>query len=259
MIDKNADERDSFNAHPDTKKLVKICGEIKNYSQSRKDAIFFFTKNDKFSMEVIAVLASLAVLGGQATAISSNAHSLEETADYVEFEIDDKRIKGWLWRSPFSNNDSVHVATEWNGEYYELFGACRPEDRTIALYPHCSRGKLTHIRNAIKWWLVILVLFNLLMLLVPYIDDYSITAAAKEMIDMYGGENGWAWLVGTTAIVTVPVVSMTMKWMPFVKVAENVFKTLELPNSANIDLVRSSKKQRTNEDQREFGSMYFRY
>ncbi len=52
---------------------------------------------------------------------------------------------------------------------------------------------------------------------------------------------------------------MTMQWMPFVRVAEKVFETLELPNAKNIDLVKSSRTQKTTKDTAEYGSMYFRY
>jgi len=124
-------------------------------------------------MEVVAVLASLAGLGGQATMISANAHSMEEMADYVAFQIDGKELKGWLWRSPFSDYDNVDVAVEWQGEYFELFSVCRPRDRTIALYPHCSRARAKHIGNAIKWWVLILLSFYSFMFMIDYLDYHN--------------------------------------------------------------------------------------
>jgi hypothetical protein len=47
--------------------------------------------------------------------------------------------------------------------------------------------------------------------------------------------------------------------MPFVRLAERVFKALELPHPGNVDLVSTSKAQRTAEDPGEFGTFYFRY
>jgi hypothetical protein len=52
---------------------------------------------------------------------------------------------------------------------------------------------------------------------------------------------------------------MTRQWMPFVRLAEKVFRALELPNPSSIDLVKSSKAQRTAEDKAEYGTFYFRY
>lgn len=101
-------------------------------------------------MGVIAVAAALAGLGGQAIAVANNAHSVEEEADYVQFGLNGSVVQGWVWRSPFSEGDEVHVAAQWIGDHYEAFGIARPADKTIALYPHCSRSKTRHVKNLIK-------------------------------------------------------------------------------------------------------------
>ena len=53
--------------------------------------------------------------------------------------------------------------------------------------------------------------------------------------------------------------SLSRKWLPFVRLAEKVFRALELPDPSNVDLVKSSKAQRTERDPGEFGTFYFRY
>lgn len=259
MTNKRIAGADNFVAHPLSEKLVKISGKIINYKKSREKGVFVFTKNDKSTMEVVAVLAGLAGLGGQAIAVSANAHSMEEMADYVEFQINDKELKGWLWRSPFSDCDHVDVAAEWQGEYYELFGVCRPSDRTIALYPHCSRARAKHIKNAIKWWFLMLLTVYSFMFMIDYFDYRNFQKTVNSFRDFFRQGYGWPFAAGIFAAVTVPAISMTMQWMPFVRVAEKVFETLELPNPGNIDLVKSSRSRRTIQDAAEYGSMYFRY
>ena len=138
--------------HPNKLELVKISGVITKLVTTRDDASFVFTENDKNTMGVIAISAALVGLDGQSTAIASNASSMEEAADYVEFFIDDRMVKGWLWRNPFSEGDMVNVAAEWQGDHYELFAVSRPSDKMIALYPHCSRSKSQHVKNAVIWW-----------------------------------------------------------------------------------------------------------
>jgi hypothetical protein len=54
-------------------------------------------------------------------------------------------------------------------------------------------------------------------------------------------------------------ISLTRKWMVFVRLAEKVFRTLGLPDPSNVDLTKSSKAQRKPEDPGEFGTFYFRY
>lgn len=259
MIDRDNRNYNGFISHPNNNDLLKISGEISNYQVSRNNASFVFTERDQNVMGVIAVSAALAGLGGQATALSSNSNSLEEAADYVEFNIGEKEIKGWLWRSPFLNGDMVNVAAENRGEYFELFGVSRPSDKMIALYPHCSRSKNQHIKNAIKWWLII----SVGMLVSIVVLDYFMHDGLKQSLEYWNvffrDYMGWLWVAAVFSFLSIPVISMSMKWMPFVRVADKVFSTLELPNISDIDLVKSSKKQRTPTDKPEFGSMYFKY
>jgi hypothetical protein len=66
-------------------------------------------------------------------------------------------------------------------------------------------------------------------------------------------------MAGIVAFLALMTYSMNRKWMPFVRLAEKVFRALELPNPSSIDLVRTSKAQRTDKDPGEFGTFYFRY
>jgi hypothetical protein len=247
-----------FVKQPEVHGLLRFDGIITGYKLTRSSASFVFTETDQNHMGVVAIAAALAGLGGQAMAVASNATSLEEEADFLEFELGDKTLKGWVWRSPFQDGDEVRAAAEWNGEYYEIFGIARPSDRMIALYPHCSRAKTRHILNAVKWWLIVSIGMQLFVTILAYfmlglqrtlefLNDFTALTAGK-------------WIIGGfTIFVGIATFSMARQWMPFVRVAEKVFRTLELPNARNLDLVKSSKLQRTDKDAAEFGSFYFRY
>ncbi|AMC34359.1 putative type VI secretion system effector [Janthinobacterium sp. B9-8] len=132
--------------------MIKISGQISNYKSTREHANFFFTQNDNKAMSLAAIASAAIGSSGLAMGAAISASDMEEEADYVEFEMDGKAIKGWVWCSPFANKDMVDVVGEWREDYFELVAIARPADRTIALYPHCSRGKRAHIKNAIKWW-----------------------------------------------------------------------------------------------------------
>ncbi|MFX6119059.1 hypothetical protein ABTE85_22595, partial [Acinetobacter baumannii] len=67
--------------------LIKISGEIKNYLSKRDEASFVLTKKDKTGMGMVSVALAAAGMGGQAIATASNAASLQEEADYVEFDL----------------------------------------------------------------------------------------------------------------------------------------------------------------------------
>ena len=133
--------------------LEVLRGRISHYRAERHFADFVFNDQDRKGMGVLAVAAGLAGLSGQAVGMASAAGSTKEEADYLQFEIDGKPVKGWVWRSPFQEGDRVEVVAEWQTDHYELYAITRPADNTIALYPHCSRGSKSHWRNAWWWWL----------------------------------------------------------------------------------------------------------
>jgi hypothetical protein len=244
-----------FINHPRPLGLIKLAGKMSNYQVSRQEASFIFTDGDKNTLGVIAIAASLAGMGGQAISVASNATSTAEEADYVKFNLGDKALQGWLWRSPFREGDEVEVAAEWQSDHYEVFSVARPSDKTIALYPHCSRAKARHIKNALTWWLITIITFQLSL------SIFFLTIGSDAFLDLWNYMLYEAiWMpAGLMIFLGIAITSMARQWMPFVRVADKVFVTLGLPNPQDIDLVKSSKKQRSSLDTPEFGSMYFRY
>jgi len=233
--------------------LVKLTGTIANYMVTRAEASFVFTDSDRNAMGVIAIASAIAGLSGPAVATAANANATEEDADYVEFDLDGKAVKGWVWRSPFREGDKVEVAAEWRGDHYETAGIARPEDRTIALYPHCSRGRTQHLKNAIKWWLISATLLNLCTFLIalPTFGIHDYLNVMREIL---------VYVAATLYLFFgVMTFSLTRKWMPFVRLAEKVFTTLGWPSPGNVDLVKSTRAQRKPDDPGELGTFYFRY
>ncbi len=241
----------SFVKAPNSDGLVKLSGIITNLKVTRDNASFLFTQSDQSKIGVIAIAASFAGLGGQAISTASNASSMEEEADYLEFNLNDQLVKGWVWRNPFKEGDVVTVAAERHVHHAEAFGIKRGKDKIIALYPHCSRGRSRHVRNAIWWWLVggggILCFVGIPM---------GISIVGFNIERLLSLSPTFFSLIAFFALMTY---SLSRKWMPFVRLAEKVFRALDLPNPSNVDLVKSSKAKRTDKDPDEFGTFYFRY
>lgn len=244
----------NFISQPRTNGLVKVDGTIQNLKVTRASASFVFTESDQTRMGVIAIAAAAAGLSGQAMATAANASAMEEEADYVEFELNGKPIKGWVWRNPFKDGDEVEVAAEWQGDHYEVFGMARPRDRTIALYPHCSRGRATHIKNAVKWWLI--GAGGVILLFILFIQSISSGQALSKLIE----QSIMGYVVGgVMSFFAIVTFSITRQWLPFVHLAEKVFCALGMQRPGNVDLVKSSKRQRSDKDPGEYGTFYFRY
>ncbi len=246
-----------FEKMPNPQGLVKLSGQIAGYKVTRGEASFVFTESDQARFGVIAIAASLAGMGAQAVSVASNATAMEEEADHVEFTLNGHQVSGWLWRSPFREGDVVDVAAEWRTDHYEVLGVARPADRTIALYPHCTRSRVKHIRNAFKWWVYTSMLFELGMVAISSTFE---TITVKDFWSRLVREGDALWyLAGIHVFIGIAIYSMARKWLPFTRIAEAVFRTLELPNPGNIDLVKSSKGRHKPEDAFEYGAMFFRY
>lgn len=241
-----------FQSLPNVDGLVKISGAVRNLKVTRASASFVFTESAQTRMGVVAFAAAIAGLGGQAMATASNVSAMEEEADYLEFELGDQTVKGWVWRNPFKEGDEVSVAAEHRPDgHWEAFGVERPADKTLALYPHCSRGRARHLKNAVWWWFFGWGTANLIIMML----GYTFFAGFTSPFDL----DFWFVFGGLMAFYALMTFSLSRKWMPFVHLAEKVFRALELPDPGNVDLVKSSNKQRTAHDPGEFGTFYFRY
>lgn len=230
--------------------LCKLSGEVSNYRSTRASASFVYSVEDQDKLGVVAIAAALAGLGGQAASAAASASAVEEEADYVEFSLNDCLVKGWVWRSPFNNGDIVDVAARWQGSHYEAYGIARPTDRLIALYPHCSRSRGRHIKNSFKWWFICnLVFFGAVVTSVLYIGGLELL-----------GDPALYQVGAPLAIFFICMfISLSKQYMPFVRLSERIFIALDIPNARDVDLVKSSRRQRRSEDSGEFGTFYFRY
>lgn len=231
-------------------------GVIQNYRVTRGTARFVFGDSDQNKFSAIAIAAGVAGLGGQAVAMASSASSTEEDADYLEFDLNGYPAKGWVWRSPFSEGDEVEVVGEDRDGRLEVVAVARKSDRVVALYPHCSRGKAAHAKNAVKWWIVGSIAFNLVLLIgaVATMGDGGWSAFLTDLEEVVS----WA-VLASTLFFAVMTFSLARKWMPFVRTAEKVFRALGWTSPGSVDLVRSSKTRRQAEDPAEVGTFYFKY
>ena len=237
--------------------IQKLRGVITNYKCTRISTNFVFTKTDRNALGVVAIAAGIAGLSGMAVTTATSA-SAEEDADYLEFELNGTRVKGFVWRSPFNEGDTVDVIAEWHEDCFELFAVARPEDRIVALYPHCSRGRKSHWKNAIKWWFLgvaaLLTFGGFLLGIGILIVSQSWSETAGVLKD------GMPFM----PLIFYPffllmTISLAWKWMSFVRLAEKIFVAFDWKQPSDIDLKKRSKATRTDADPKGYGTFFFRY
>ncbi|WEY37709.1 putative type VI secretion system effector [Paraburkholderia sp. SUR17] len=232
-----------------------LRGRVQNLRKTRCSQDFFFTPEDRAKMGGTAIAAGLAGLGGIATGLSGMAMDTTEEADLLEFELDGKQVRAWVWVSVFEDGDEVEVVAERWGDVWQGYGIRRLTDRIVALHPHCSRGRYAHYKAFAKWWLIAggaLVLtgcvITVLMALVKSIDDWK----GIFVMCALGG-------LGSMAIFGLIAYRVAGKMTGFVRLAEGIFQGFGWKNVKSIDLPALTKKNKRPEDPGALGVLYFRY
>ncbi|MCP1575174.1 hypothetical protein J2S30_003553 [Herbaspirillum rubrisubalbicans] len=242
---------------PNSNDLQKLTGHIQNFRKSRETANFFFTARDQSNMRLGAILSALIGDSGQAASLSSYASSMEDAADFVQFELEGRAISGWLCGSPFKDGDYVEAAVKKQGSSYELFAVYKPEDRNIALYPHCVRGTSAFLHIALRRTFFVNVLFLTALCLLFLFGGSQSLEQAIEFIS--SKEATWGFLLAIV-LTTGGCVAMAWKWLPFAKLAEQIFRALEFQQPSNVDLSESTKRLAAPDEEAEEGQgSYFKY
>lgn len=232
-----------------------LRGHIKNLRSTRQLQEFLFTDADRTAMGATAVVAGLAGLGGVAIGLAASADDTAEEAALLEFELDGKSIRAWVWLSVFKEGDEVEIVAEPFGEIWRAFGIRRISDRIVALHPHCSRGRYAHYKATARWWLyiysalmLVMIVLGAIMLFFDPIDNWL------GIFYMYAG--GGAIVA---AIFGVIAFNISRKFMGFVRLAEGIFAGFGWKDVKNIDLPAITKKSKQPGEPGALGVLYFRY
>lgn len=232
-----------------------LRGKISNYRKTRQTQAFMFTPMDETELGVAALMAGIEGLGGLAVGLAGAAMDTTEPADLLEFDLDGKHIRAWVWVSVFKEGDEVEVVAEPMGDVWLGYGIRRPKDQIVALHPHCSRGRKAHWRASFKWfvriYLFIFIGFSL-MVVIQMIIKYGFDVKNLAIIMMTA-------LVGGGAIYGFFAWRIASKLMSFVRLAEGIFKAFGWKDVENIDLPAITKKTKQPGDPGPLGVMYFRY
>ncbi|UQO32931.1 putative type VI secretion system effector [Burkholderia cepacia] len=238
-----------------TDQMQLLRGRIGDLRKSRCSQDFFFTDADRAKMGTTAIAAGVVGLGGVAVGLGGMAMDTTEEADLIEFELDGKPVKAWVWWSVFSEGDEVEVVAERWGDTWQAFGVRRISDKIVALHPHCSRGRYAHYLASFKWGGVffaaamitayfIIACFAVFKGGVP-IENLIITCALGTLVSALG-----------YGFITYRV---ARKMMGFVRLAEGIFEGFGWKDVKNIDLPAITKKGKKPGEPGALGILYFRY
>ncbi|WYX22369.1 putative type VI secretion system effector [Achromobacter xylosoxidans] len=131
-----------------------------------------------------AVSAGLAGMGGAAIAIATLDST--EKADFVEFTLDGEPVRGWFWRFPFDEGDDIELVAEHDGQVWTAYGARRPADALVAVYPHCFEGRRAHYASTFRFWgIVVAAVFLFMMCLDAILSMFKGTFSLTGQLSAY--------------------------------------------------------------------------
>ncbi|MET3819398.1 hypothetical protein ACVK00_006787 [Burkholderia sp. PvR073] len=234
---------------------VLLRGRIENLRKTRGNHDFVFGDADRAKMGATAIAAGLVGLGGVAVGLGGMAMDTTEEADFLEFDLEGKSVKAWVWWSIFSAGDEVEVVAERWDNSWQAFGIRRISDKIVALHPHCSRGRYAHYRASFKWGGIFLA--SALAVAYFIIACFAIFKGGAPIDSLLIGCALGS--LGTAAIFSLITYRVSRKMMGFVRLAEGIFEGFGWKNVKNIDLPAITKKNKQPGEPGALGVLYFRY
>jgi len=230
--------------------LVVLRGQISQMQRRRREHDFILDESQHRAMEATAVIAALSGMTAQATALTGASSSTAERADWLEFDLDGKRMMDWVWRLPFGNRTEVEVVAKPVEDGYMVYAIRRIDDGLMAIYPHATRGRKAHARMAIKLWFWISLVVDAIASAMSFsgvdsrADIYITLAVGGLMFMLFSAILFWR---------------VSRRYKGFVRLAEKIFAAFEWPDVKNIDLKKRSKHLKLSTDEVEYGIYTFRY
>ena len=234
-----------------------LRGNIENLNKTRCQRDFVFNAGDRTKMGATAIAAGLAGLGGTAAGLGNMAMDTMEEADLLEFHLNDKLVRAWVWVSVFNEGDEVEVVAEPHGDGWMGYGIRRINDRIVALHPHCSRGRNAHYKASFSWFAkivaVILVISWILQVVVLCLKSFPISEIGSFMLLSLAASGTASLVFGVVAL------RVSRRFMGFVRLAEDIFRGFGWQDVKNIDLPAITKNSKKPDDPAALGIFFFRY
>jgi hypothetical protein len=231
-----------------------LRGTIRNLRKTRTTHDFMFTQADRNKMGAGAVIAAAEGLGGLAVGLAGSAMDTTDEADLLEFELDGKPIRAWVWWSMFQDGDDVEIVAEPMGDIWQAYGIRRLTDKILALHPHCSRGRYAHYKASFRWYLLALLYGSGFVFIIGIFYMIFGNAQLKDIAIITAMSS-----LGGGSILSVIAWRISRKFMGFVELSERIFTVFGWNEVKHIDLPAITKKNKKPGDQAALGTLFFRY
>ena len=163
-------------------------------------------------------------------------------ANFVNVQINGVIYRGWIGDCPFQAGEEVAVIAQWQEDHYELYALAKPDERIISICPNCSKGRIAYLIHQAKATLFLIlsfmILFNVFYILV-WGSLYQLLHLTAEYISFMKPIFFGSSIFCSIGMIIESIPNVNKK----AKIAEKIFKTLNLPKIARMDLRRFTNKK----------------
>ena len=164
---------------------------------------------------------------------------LSRKANFVNVQINNEIYRGWVGDCPFEAGDEVEVVVEWQNDHYELYAIAKPDERIISVCPNCFRGRWAYFfytfpRTIIIWFISLLVITFFMSNSIDELLSLNKSFLNRVLVIAYN--MGFIAILGLYMAIKD---SLTTK----VKIAEQIFKALNLEKLTRIDLRKKTNRK----------------
>jgi hypothetical protein len=235
--------------------LLLLKGKISKLRCYTREHDFISTTDQHTQIGITAIIATAMGMGAQAAGMVGSAGNKAEKAHWLEFELNGKKIQGWVWVMPLGTGDNVEVVAEHTGGLcYTVYAIRRVDDGLVAAYPHVIAGRKVLYRNSVRCWLWFSVIATLLFMFFFVMEMGWGILFEKDMWDFIK-----ELMVVFFVAIGLIAFRISRMYMESVFMAEAIFRIFGWPDVEKIDLRKTSKENPGEYKILGFGERYFRY
>ena len=210
----------------------KISGDVANLHVTQDEQDFFQAQATQAVGGAAAIGLAVEGLAGAATSAAISSGSMSERMDFFTCTIGNQNVWGRFGTTSFKDGDYVEAVGQDTPNGFEAYAITRPADRTIWMYPHCSRGSKAHLRHSLKGILLLCWVLNPIFIL-------FVVAISNA-----GWSPWWFWptaIIGWGFIFSIVLIFVSFKFTNFAVLSNEIFIELGFDNPTEVDLPKRLK------------------
>jgi hypothetical protein len=207
--------------------LVRVAGIVAQLKTGITGENFVFGSGDGAAGGVAAVGLAAAGLAGAATGAAMSSGDAADKVTTFECKVGTQRVTGRFGEVTFADGDQIEVVGSMSNGALGALAAIRPSDRTIWMYPHCSRGSDAYRRFCFRW--------------IPALSLLTPVAFVLTMTLISGGKGLDFWFFATmvasgAVVVAILLVFLARRFLRFAKLSDQIFVGLQFDQPESVDL-----------------------